>query len=454
MIFNKLRALRDRLLGTLWFVPSIVVVAFLLLAVGMVDASTHVDREVLARWPLLFGANAESSRSILAAVASGMITVAGLTFSLTLLAVTQASSQFTPRILRNFLGDRANQLMLGTFVGVFAYCILVLRTIRGGENNSFVPSLAVVLGMVLGIVGIGVLIVAVHHIASSLQASSIVAGVAAETVESVDRLFPDQLDAGSDPTLESDRRAAVAIAEGVDAWHAVPASRSGYIQSVDLDGLVARGSACGRLIRVECCPGDFVIEGRALASLAIGTSEALTNDKDFQQVSRQVAQSFTIGLYRTVEQDPPFGIRQLVDIALKALSPGINDTTTAVSCVHYLGAILTRVANRRIDVPVARHDGEVRVLPRGPSFGNMLSLSFDQIRQSAEGNVAILKLLMRTAAMVAEETSPGERRDAAIEQLSLLRENAGRTVGAPHDRRALRDCYRECLSVADRSGVT
>jgi uncharacterized membrane protein len=116
VIFNKLRVLRDRLLGTLWFVPSIVVKTFLLLAIGMVEVSSHVDREALARWPLLFVANAERSRSILAAVASGMITVAGLTFSLTLLAVTQASSQFTPRILRNFLGDRANQLMLGTLL--------------------------------------------------------------------------------------------------------------------------------------------------------------------------------------------------------------------------------------------------------------------------------------------------------------------------------------------------
>lgn len=453
MIGNKLRILRDRILGTLWFVPSIVVAAFLLLAIGMVEVSTHVDREALARWPLLFGANAESSRSILGAVASGMITVAGLTFSLTLLAVAQASSQYTPRILRNFLGDRPNQLMLGTFVGVFAYCIVVLRTIRGGESGGFVPSLAVVMGMMLGIVGLGVLIVAVHHIASSLQATSIISRVTSETSASIDRLFPDALDDAGVTALASERELAASLAALADGWQPVPAERSGYVQSTDVDSLLQRAKERECLIRVECCAGDFVTEGEPLVSIALSGDEADPDDGAQSLLREQVGGAFAMGRYRTVEQDPRFGIRQLVDIALKALSPGVNDTTTAVSCVHFLGVILTRLARRRIEFPVARLEGHPRVLPCGPSFGGMLSLAFDEIRRSAEGNVVILRLLMQTATTVARATPTAVRRHAVRRQLSLLRENATRTVHAPYDRRELRRVYRACVEECEGEGV-
>jgi uncharacterized membrane protein len=137
-----------------------------------------------------------------------------------------------------------------------------------------------------------------------------------------------------------------------------------------------------------------------------------------------------MGRYRTVEQDPRFGIRQLVDIALKAPSPGVNVTTTAVSCVHYLGVLLTKVAQRKVEAPVARLDGHVRILSCGPSIGGMLSLAFDEIRQCAEGNVVILRLLMQTAVTVARSTTTTGRRRAVRRQLSLLRENAIRTVHA------------------------
>lgn len=447
MIINKLKVAWGRLLGTLWFVPSVVVAACLTLAIGMVEVSSHVDGEVLSRWPLLFGANADSSRSILSAVASGMITVAGLTFSLTLLAVTQASSQYTPRILRNYLGDRANQLMLGTLVGIFAYCIVVLRTIRGGEENSFVPSLAVVLGMLLGIVGLVVLILAVHHIASSLQATTIIARVAGETTSAIDRLFPDAFDLDAERLLEADRRLAVTLAGAVEQWEAVPAPRSGYVQSVDMESLIQHAAERARLVRVDCCAGQFLVEGESMASLAPPTRDDETGDaqEEEESLTDLVTDTFNIGLYRTVEQDPRFGIRQLVDIALKALSPGVNDTTTAVSCIHYLGAILARAAARKIEVPIERVDGEVRVLPCGTTFEEMLSLAFDEIRQCAEGNVVVLRLLMTTATSVAAAATRQARRDAIRRQLALFHENARRTVNAPHDRRALRRDYRECL---------
>lgn len=151
----RLRALWEQLLDSLWFVPGAIVLAAIVLAVGMVELSTRVDNGALSKFPRIFGASADSSRAMLSAIASSVITVAGVTFSITMVAVTQASSQYTPRILRNFMRDRSNQVVLGVFVGIFAYCLVVLRTIRSSEEVRFVPALAVIGGIVLALVGMG-----------------------------------------------------------------------------------------------------------------------------------------------------------------------------------------------------------------------------------------------------------------------------------------------------------
>ena len=232
-MLSRLRTLQEQLFGSLWFVPSAIVLVSLLLAVVMVELSAGVGDEVLERWPRLFGASAESSQAMLSAIAGSMITVAGLSFSLVLLAVTQASSQFTPRILRTFMEDRANQVVLGTFVGIFAYCLVVLRTIRTADEGGFVPALAIVLAIVLAIAGIGVLIFFVHHIASTLQASNIMARVTRDTVAAVDRLFPETL--GEEASVARD--AGTASLAGA-SWQRAPAAATGYVQSVDEEGLL------------------------------------------------------------------------------------------------------------------------------------------------------------------------------------------------------------------------
>jgi uncharacterized membrane protein len=456
-MLRRLRGLRDRLLGTLWFVPTLIVAGALALAVGMVELSARVDGEALARWPRVFGAGAGSSRSVLAAVAGGMITVAGLTFSLTMVAVTQASSQYTPRILRNFLGDRPNQVVLGTFVGIFAYCLVVLRTIRSADDDGarFVPSLAVVLGIALAIVGVGVLIFFVHHIAVTLQASSILARVARETAAAVDRLFPDALADGADGADAAAARAARAAA-AVARWHPVPAPATGYVQAVDEDRLVRLAAEARRLVRVERGVGEFVVEGTPVASVA-GPHDpppAAGDGADApDRLARRVAGAFAVGAYRTVEQDAAFGFRQLVDVALKALSPGVNDATTAVSCVDYLGALLVRVAGRRVGAPARESGGAVRVLARGPTYEELVRLACDEVRQHAGGTVGVLARLFDMLARVADCTRDPARRALLAEQVALVHEAAERTVAAPADRERLRAAHRAAQRAAARHGA-
>lgn len=194
---HRLRAWWTTVRDSLWFVPATMIFGAVALALGIIEVSDRVDREVLLRYPRLSGAGAASSREMLSTIASAMMTVAGVTFSITTVAVTQASSQYTSRILRNFMRDRQNQVTLGTLTGVFVYCLVVIRTVRGDDDLRFIPEIAVLGAFVLAVVAIGVLVFSIHHVASSLQASSILSRISTETVAAVEHLFPEGI--GEEP---------------------------------------------------------------------------------------------------------------------------------------------------------------------------------------------------------------------------------------------------------------
>ncbi|HUE71288.1 MAG TPA: DUF2254 domain-containing protein, partial [Pirellulaceae bacterium] len=389
-MITKLRHWWHETRSTFWFVPAVIVLGAVGLATVLIAVDVTVDLDVVARWPLLFGAGAAGARGLLTAVASSMITVAGVVFSITIVALSLTSSQYTSRVLRNFMRDRNNQVVLGVFVGIFAYCLVVLRVIRGGDEGAFVPSLAVLGGLILAFIGIGYLIFFIHYISMSIQSSSIIAAAARETIAAVDHLFPQGM--GDDVEEDTDGDLAVSLPE--QAWFAVPARKTGYIQSIDGDSLLAVARERGTVVRMERGIGEFIIEGTPLISVA----DPGGLDED---TADQLNAVYNISPHRTVEQDASFGIRQLVDIALKALSPGINDTTTAVMCVNYLAAILVRLASRPIATVRRLDQGELRVIARGPCFESLLAEAFDQIRQNAEGNVAVLTRQLQALEIIA-----------------------------------------------------
>lgn len=388
------------------------------LAVGLIEADGLLGERLLARWPRLFGAGVEGSRGMLSAIAGSMITITGVTFSITIVALAQASSQYTPRILRNFMRDRTNQFVLGFFVGVFAYCIVVLRTLRGVDEGRFLPSLAVLVGIALALASIGVLILFIHHIATSIQANTIISAAARETIAVVRKLFPQEL---GDEAEEAPQT----FAEG--DWQAVVSARNGYIQNVDGDGLIEFARSRNVVVRMECGIGEFIVESAPLVSLRANSS------LDAAAVA-ELRTLYSIDDFRTIEQDPAFGIRQIVDIALKALSPGINDTTTAVTCVDYLGAILAAAAAQRIASP-ARSDGQtLRVLARGLTFERMTAEACDQIRGSAKGNVAVLIALLRALGTAALQTHDVSRQRILRQQVELVAELADASLATAYDR--------------------
>jgi uncharacterized membrane protein len=334
-----------------------------------------------------------------------------------------ASSQYTSRILRNFTRSRVTQAVLGVFAGIFTYCLIVLRTIRSGDEGAFVPSLAVFFGFLVALGGVGALVFFIHHIASSIEASSIIASVAQETIAAVDRLFPEQLGQGQDES--EDRDTPFPLAER--NWIAVPAKESGYIESVNNAAILRLALNNKTIVRMEHGIGEFVVQGTKLASLAL-------EDPPAEQTIADLQSAFSINHHRTVEQDASFGIRQIVDIALKALSPGINDTTTAVTCVDYLASVLGRVAPRPIPSSHWYEDGELRVIAKGPSFESLLAESFDQIRRSANGDVVIMSRILDALQIVASLTACPCRRRVLREQVQRIAELAERTIDSAHDR--------------------
>jgi uncharacterized membrane protein len=319
--------------------------------------------------------------------------------------------------------SRITQVVLGIFAGIFTYSLIVLRTIRGGDEGAFVPSLAVFFGFVLALGGVVALMFFIHHIASSIQASSIIATVAQETIAAIDRLFPENL--GQEPGEDADGQTLRPLADR--NWRAVLARESGYIQSVNTAALLRFARDRKTIVRMEHGIGEFVVQNTRLASLAL-------EDPPDQETIAALQASFSVSRHRAVEQDVAFGIRQIVDVALKALSPGIFDTTTAVTCVDYLTAIMARIAPRRIPSSRRYEEGELRAIAKGPSFESLLAESFDQIRNSAKGDVVIMSRMLDAFQTLASLTASPHRRWALREQVQWIAELSERSVESAHDR--------------------
>ena len=298
---NKLKQLWSKVLTSFWFVPSLMIAVSILLAVALIEVDSSGSERWLARWPRMFGAGAEGARGMLSTIAASMMTVVGVTFSMTLVTLALASSQYTSRILRTFTGDRVTQVVLGMFTGIFTYCLIVLRTIRGADEGVFVPSLAVTFAVLLAIGGVVTLIFFIHHIASSIQASSIIASVAAETMEAVDRLFPQKL--GERPADDAEDQVPHTLPER--KWKAVPVKGNGYIQRIDDTTLLRVAKEHKTIVRMECGIGEFVVEDTPMVSLA--QDDPLDDD-----MIAELRDAYGIGRHRTVVQDPGFGIRPSV----------------------------------------------------------------------------------------------------------------------------------------------
>jgi uncharacterized membrane protein len=391
---SRLLALWKKLTDSLWFLPAGLTLVGAALAFLLVRADPLLlgDADATELGWLIAG-TADGARGVLGAIATSIITVTGVTFSVTIVALQLASQQFTPRVLRQFMSDGANQLVLGVFIGTFTYTLLVQRTVRGEMEGGepFVPAVAITAAVLFALVSIGFFIFFIDHVARSIRADVIMARVARETVAAIRRLRDDEDDDGIEEPAEAPSLD--------DPGRRVVASRSGYIEAIGAERLVELAAKHDLVLRAEVDAGDFAVPGSTLLTIVSGEAP--------ERVDNALRAEFVFGPGRTPHQDPELGIVELVDIAVKALSPGINDPTTAVIAIDRIGEVILAFG-RSGPLRSPRRDaaGRIRLTLHRSHFDRAVGMAFDQIRHYGVGNPRIAVKLMRTQAMVATLLPP------------------------------------------------
>ena len=425
------RILLDRLRSSLLTVPLALVATGFALALVAVEFDKAIER---AGNTFAFTGGPQSARDVLSAIASTMLSFTGLVFSVTIVTLQLTSSQFSPRALRNFLRDPVSQISLGVFLATFVYALTVLREVRGSDGlvDRFVPGTAISLAFVLVGASVVLFVVYIHHIAQSIRAINIIGRIADDTRRTIDRVFPDEVGA--------DRRGTVARCDRfhVDGGRVMPAWRTGVVQLIDAPALAQLLAVDDLAAAVLAGVGDFVPEGAPLLRIAplvdalpghdgqppLGDAAPGKAEPDLQRLEENIHRAVVMGHERTMEGDAAFGLRQLVDIAERALSPGINDPTTAVQCIDQIHALLRRIAGRAD--PEAIHcdrDGRPRVLLQVPTWERLVDLGFDEIRHWGSSSPQVRRRLQLALDDLTTVVGP-DRMFPLTEQLRQLERQA------------------------------
>jgi uncharacterized membrane protein len=429
----RLRHVVRELRGGFVLRPGLITIALAATAIGLTTLEERITpvrawSDFLDR---IFPPEPEAAHVVLGTIAGSMITVVSVVYSILLVVLTFASTQFSPRVLVAFVEDRVSQTTLGLFVGTFTYCLLTLPAVRS-QPEPFVPSIAVIIAIALAIACLACLLYFIHHMAEGIQASHIVDRVAAETERVLDALLPRTLDGTPAPAED--------LAEPTGPGAAVLATRSGYIRSVDESSLLAAACAADARVRVDRAIGHFVAEGTPLF-------EVWPAGRATDAWRAAALHAFDIGPARTMGQDVEFGVLQIVDIALKAISPAVNDPTTALTCIDQLGRILVRAATRRPPISTLRdRDGRARVVLPRTSFPRLLDVAFSQIGHYGKADVAVPLRLMRVLAELALATRHGPYALAIRDQARRLSDACA--LGFPD---ADRDVLNERLAAVEQA---
>jgi len=414
-VLVRIRAALEAFRDSLFFLPALFVVA----AVALAQAMLALDDRVSLSVPSFLRFTVDSARALLSTVAGATVTVTGIVFALTALSVQLASSQFSPRVVRGFLRDRFAQLAIGFMSGTFTYSLVVLRAVRtpDGDASAVVPNLSAGLALVFA-VGVVLMILAyVDHTAQSLQATHLIGKITRETIELVRRRFPEVGQGAYQPPIPADLPA---------AGPKVVAGHSGWLQQVS-EAALLEALPAGATLRVDVRVGSFVHAGQRLStwwSPEPGDDHGHGDDEGEEELAERLGEAFALGRARTMQQDVEFGLRQLVDIALRALSSGINDATTAYECIVHLGAVLYEILGRDLPPAAVEGDDGRRLLRPGElTHDDYVERAFGQIRRSAaplpDISLALVLTLGRLAAELEEQGLAG-RSTALADQARLV----------------------------------
>lgn len=423
-LLPRLIAWWDRIRTSLWFLPGIMIVAAMLLAWLALNVSVDMYASRSVWW--LNQASAKEASELLSALLGSLITMATLVVSITMVVLTLAAGQLGPRLIRTFVADRRTQSVIGLFIGTIVYILLIFRLVDSTLPKDAVPHFAVTAASVLMFICLLVLIYFVHHLSRSIVADTMINRVGHELDLSIQQNLgdPDEI-----PTIFVQR------SDDAPARYALP--ESGYVQGVHYRLLADTAAEHNAFMELLVRPGHHVLRGRTHAH--VWPVSALT--EDFRSA---IAGAVAIGGERTPVQDIEFSIRQLVEMALRALSPGINDPFTAIAVIDRLSASLALAMERGEARKVwSGADETVRLVAATSSFEGLVDLCFNQIRQAAAGHVDVLTRLVDVLAQLAQCTRTDEQARILERHLDLVMETGRHSIGTPADLACLEARRRE-----------
>jgi uncharacterized membrane protein len=413
----------------LWLVPAIevCVAAALFACTYALDRAAYDGVFPVPGWAISGGPDV--ARTVLTAIAAAVITVVGVVFSIVIVALTLTSTQFGPRMLRNFIRDRGTQLTLGTFVATFVYAVLALGSVGQGSHGPFVPHISVTVTLALMLADLAVLIYFLHHIARQIQLPEVIASIARDLQQAIELQAGDSAESRANAAQASALIAGLGGGDGV-----VSAPRSGYLQYVEHQTLVAIATEADAVIHVMFRPGHFIVAGQQYASVWPADAASV--------VVRELAAAHVTGPYRTLAQDVSFGVDQLVEICIRALSAAVNDTFTALTCIDWIGDSLCKVAGRWQPTRVYRDDaGAVRVITTEATWERLVQRACDMIRQASAGMPAVMIRQLGALAKVVERTPAGRERQVLLDEADMIERLSSATVGEASDRAAISRAY-------------
>ena len=401
-MLDRLRVHAERTRASLFFVPAVFVGVAIAVAGVMLQVDVSLS-ERNAQLPTFLQTTPDSARNLLSTVASATITVAGVVFAITLVSIQLAASQFSPRVIPGFLRDSRQQRVMGLAVGTFTYCLVVLRAVRGSSEPGllFVPHVSSALSLVLAIVTIIALVAFLDRSARTMQVGHIIHHLTDETTARVRDLYPHR--AGK--TLPA---ALVEMALPVEG-ETLRAIASGWVCHIDTEALL-RLTPKGGVMRLDLRNGSFVAEGQTIGAVWPAPDESET-------LNSAVNYAIILGDSRILLKDVAFGIRQLVDIGVRALSPGINDPTTAYDVIVHLGIVTRDLLWRDLMPTVRALDNRRLVMAADLSHDDYINRAFDQIRLAGAAQSAIAAILMQTLGSIASDLA----RDGLSDRSAALR---------------------------------
>ena len=408
----RIRKLGNQLREAFWLLPGAMVLGGILLAFGLLglDQSGRLPAWLIeSHW--LYNGGGTGARTLLGAIASSTIGVAGTVFSITIAALSLAAGQMGPRLLRNFTRDRGVQVTLGAFLGTFSYALMVLRSVRTQEEGPFTPHVALSFGILLAFACVATLVYFVGHMANRINVDTVVELVSDDVRVAMKAMTTDKVQPQPPPTSFWAGAATI-----VDA-------RRGYLQQLDERGLAEWAARHGTAIRLVARRGDYIFPGAPIAVMSIqvpGAEDAVRN-------------ATALGASRGSAGDAEYAVRQLVEVAVRALSLGINDPHTAMSVLDRLGAGLCDLAGAHLPSGVTLQDGKVTLVVPNANYGSLVDAMFHMIRQNAAGSTAVMiKLLdVLTAVMACENDA--DRKVVLLRHADLVWQDAQREIGNASD---------------------